>query len=196
MLNGGLGITPAFAFNDAGQAAFWAELIGAGVDASNNQSIWSEGAGDLHLVAQREHAPGAADGVNFAALAQGGEVLPALNTAGQTAFVANLSDGGAGIWATDRTGVLKLIVQTGGSLEVAPGDSRTIYSLGFRTGDMYHTTFDSGLNDLGQVAFLTRFTDGTSGIFVSSAVAVPEPTASVLIGITLFVSFIRFRTHA
>ena len=112
--------------------------------------------------------------------------MPALNSAGQTAFIADLSDGGAGIWATDRTGVLQLIAQRGGSLEVAPGDVRTIDWLAFRTGDIYYTTFDTGLNDLGQVAFWAQFTDGTGGIFVSNAVAVPEPsTFAFAIGVCM-----------
>ena len=34
-----------------------------------------------------------------------------------------------------------------------------------------------GFNDRGQVAFYARFTDGTSGVFVSGAVAIPEPSA-------------------
>jgi hypothetical protein len=37
----------------------------------------------------------------------------------------------------------------------------------------------SGFNDLGQISFVAFFTDGTSGVFVSRAVAVPEPSTLV-----------------
>ena len=52
--------------NDAGRAAFRANLAGSGVDATNNQGIWSEGSGSLALVARTgSAAPGVPDGVNF-----------------------------------------------------------------------------------------------------------------------------------
>ena len=38
----------------------------------------------------------------------------------------------------------------------------------------------SGFNDRGQVAFLATFTDGSSGLFVSNLVAVPEPDTGLL----------------
>ncbi|MEZ6072461.1 MAG: PEP-CTERM sorting domain-containing protein [Pirellulales bacterium] len=46
---------------------------------------------------------------------------------------------------------------------------------------------NSLFNDRGQVAFGATFTDGTSGIFVSNAVAVPEPASLMLfaVGATL-----------
>jgi hypothetical protein len=110
-----------------------------------------------------------------------------LNDAGQIAFQAKLTDGtnsfGIGIWATDRAGVLQLIARTGDLLEVAPGDFRTIGGLLF---GLYEPTGNSdgrgsGFNNLGQLAFWSSFTDGSSGIFVSNAVAVPEPSTILLL---------------
>jgi hypothetical protein len=113
-----------------------------------------------------------------------------LNAAGQTAFNAQLigSDGvsaGSGIWATDRSGVLQLVARRGDLLEVAPGDFRTISLLTFLGDRDSHSTGNSdgrpsAFNNLGQVAFSAIFTDGTSGIFVSNRVAVPEPSTFLL----------------
>ncbi len=36
------------------------------------------------------------------------------------------------------------------------------------------------MNDLGLVSFQASFTDGTSGVFVSTALAVPEPSTWLL----------------
>jgi hypothetical protein len=38
--------------NDAGQTAFRANLVGSGVDSTNNQGVWSEGSGTIALVAR------------------------------------------------------------------------------------------------------------------------------------------------
>ncbi len=43
--------------NNAGQTAFYGFLVGAGVDNTNNQGIWSEGSGSLALVARTEAKP-------------------------------------------------------------------------------------------------------------------------------------------
>ncbi len=185
------GFVPNFTFsppvlNDAGQTAFLAGLTGSGVDSTNNHGIWSEGSGSLTMVARGGMpAPGTPSGVVY------GSVLltPVLNNAGQTAFEAALTGSGvdstnnSGIWATARNGSLQLIVRGGDLLEVAPGDVRTISGLNLVNGfslDSGTGNSDgrpSGFNNLGQLAFQASFTDGTSGVFVSNRVAVPEPLA-------------------
>jgi formylglycine-generating enzyme required for sulfatase activity len=187
--------------NDAGQTAFVAELTGSGVDSTNNSGIWSEGLGSLALVARSgDHAPGTPNGVNFGYI--NGFFLPyVLNDAGQIAFLAPLTGSGIsasndfGIWATNRGGALQLITREGDPLEVAPGDFRTISFLSlFDTGIVDGNTGNSDgrpsvFNNLGQVAFSASFTDGTSGIFVSNRVAVPEPSTLLLLaaGVCAFV---------
>ncbi len=170
--------------NDAGQTAFVANLAGSGVGSTNDQGIWSEGSAGLALVARAgDHAPGTPSDVNYNSFSPTGI---ALNDAGQTAFYGYLTGSGTGIWATDRTGALQLISRTGDPLEVAPGDFRTISSLrfvGFNSGSATGNSDGrpSGFNNLGQVAFYASFTDGSSGIFVSNRVAVPEPSALALV---------------
>ncbi len=72
---------------------------------------------------------------------------------------------------------MQLIARTSDLLELAPGDFRTISFLGFVSGTGNSDGRPSGFNNLGQLAFLASFTDGSSGIFVSNLVAVPEPSA-------------------
>jgi uncharacterized protein YjbI with pentapeptide repeats len=84
---------------------------------------------------------------------------------------------------------LHLIAREGDLLEVAPGDFRTIKDFG-NSGSLYGFYGDtgnsdgrpSGFNNLGQLAFQATFTDGTSGIFVSNRVAIPEPSTLLLLG--------------
>jgi hypothetical protein len=177
--------------NSDGKTAFGATLTGVGVDSGqyslNNQGIWSEGFGSLALVAREgDQAPGTPDGMSFGNF---DSAHPMLNSAGQVAFESffglnGMSDG-RGIWAQDRVGTLRLIINTGGQIEVAPGDFRTVAAL----ESVCCTTADEGhfnpFNELGQLAFRARFTDGSEGIFVSSIAAVPEPTALFLLFVTL-----------
>lgn len=113
------------------------------------------------------------------------------NNAGQAVFGATLTGEGIdntnnlGIWAEDRSGELKLIVRTGDFVQVAPGDNRQIEAFYFWGSYNNHSGLPSGFNDRGELTFLASFADGSQGILVSNAVAVPEPAAIVLLSITL-----------
>lgn len=170
--------------NSASHAAFLAGLNGVGVNTSNDLSIWSEGSGSLSMVAREgTHAPGVPEGVNFGEMSY---VHLVLNSAGQVAFATHLNRngvggvGGYGIWAEDRSGILRLVVVEEDQLEVAPGDYRTVRNIDF----ICCTSSDEGhfnaFNNRGQLAFRADFYDGTSGIFVSSVAAVPEPNPLLL----------------
>jgi hypothetical protein len=159
--------------NDAGQVAFRSYLTGSGVDSTNELGIWSDGSGEMALVARTgSHAPGTAEGVSFFDLH-----FPSLNSAGQTAFRANLTGeevdftNDRGIWATDTSGALQLIVRTGGQLEVTPGDIRTLSDLDFVTATGNGDNRPSAFNNFGQLVFWASFTDGSQGVFVSNSVA-------------------------
>jgi hypothetical protein len=203
--------------NAAGQVAFRAEVS---INSERRASIWLEAPdGNINSVAMsKEDAPDT-DGAQFHSLS-----YPSLNSKGQIAFLGGLvlsprpptdPDGprristdssseptlvsGAndtGIWATDRHGMLRLVVREGELLDVAPGpsiDLRTISLLNFITNTGNEDARPSGFNDLGQLAFYASFTDGSSGVFVSNAVAVPEPTAET-IALSLFF-LLRHRKH-
>jgi len=170
--------------NGAGQTAFRGRLIGLGVNRFNNDGIWSEGGNSLALVAREGNiAPGTSDIFS--------EFLssPVLNDKGQIAFQGELtgtevsSSNDSGIWAQDSSGVLALIVRKGDLFDVDDGpdaDFRTISDLKFLAINENEDVRASSFNNLGQLAFSASFTDGTSGIFVSNLVAIPEPATWVL----------------
>jgi hypothetical protein len=167
--------------NAAGQTAFISTLTGTGINNTNYLGIWSEGSGTLELVARSgSQAPGAPNGVNFESFN-----AIAFNALGQTAFLASITSGEIfardhGIWATDVNGTLRLIAQTGHMLEVAPSDFREINQLAFVGSSGNDDGHRTGFNNLGQLVFVASFTDGSSGVFVSNLVAIPEPAAVTL----------------
>jgi hypothetical protein len=172
--------------NNSDAVAYTVDLDGPG-SAEDGGSIWSTVSGSPSLVMRRGMlAPGTADGVTFSGYQS---LTMTLNERGQTGFAGLLQGPGVsgandfGIWAQDIHGVLQPIVIEGQMLEVAPGDMREIELLLF-----------GEFNDQGETAFAAYFSDGSSGVFVSSAVAVPEPTslALLLLGGLLLLSR-RFR---
>jgi hypothetical protein len=179
--------------NSAGKLAFQAYIDDDAVSFSE-WSIWSEGRGPLSLVArQGQQAPGAPPGVTFVNFGDD----PVINSAGQIAFLGVVQQTGVdrsnhrGIWAEDRAGDLHLIVRVGDQLEVAPNDFRTVRSVGFIGGSGNEDGLPSGFNDLGQLAFYALFADDSEGIFVSNLVAVPEPSTSLLAGLSMMILPLR-----
>nr|WP_146585867.1 choice-of-anchor tandem repeat NxxGxxAF-containing protein [Posidoniimonas polymericola] len=90
----------------------------------------------------------------------------------------------SGIWAENLQGDLQLIAHTGESLDVNPDpaitDERVIERLSPFGNDLFATSSQKYFNDRGQILFTATFTDGTSGVFVSNLVAVPEPAGLAL----------------
>jgi hypothetical protein len=142
--------------------------------------------GDIQLVALRGNAAPGAGGSTFDYIDR-----IALNNSGQAALTAYLNDGRIGIWAQDKLGILHLIAMDGELLEFAPGDMRTI--AGVSALGSYGNNDGSPImfNDRGQIVFSANFTDGTSGVFVSNLVAVPEPSALVLMAMAVASNFVR-----
>jgi hypothetical protein len=141
--------------NDAGQTAFLGFLTGAGVAASNDSGIWSEGGGSgLALVARKgSQAPGTPVGVNF-----NGVSTPVLNGAGQTAFVGKLTGSSvtdtnaAGIWSEGGGSGLAMVARAGSQ---APG---------MATGVNFSFFDTPVLNGAGQTAFRGNLTgEGVTG---------------------------------
>jgi hypothetical protein len=131
--------------NDAGQTAFRSTLNGAGVDATNDLAIWSEGGGSLGLVARTgDQAPGMTSGVLYGSVS-----MARLNDAGQTAFIATLTGSGVdpsndqSVWS-DRSGSLALVSREG---DQAPGTPA-----GVRFGSI-DSPWPLVLNNAGQTAF-------------------------------------------
>jgi hypothetical protein len=178
--------------NDAGKIAFQGELTGNGIDYSstNRTGIWTSVSGSLQLVARAGDPVPGMPGVYFKDIRD----TVALNNAGQIAFAGDVTGTGVDesnrwvIWATDVNGGVHAVVRMGDVLEVAPGDFRTISIVDF-------TTIGRSINNRGQLAFWTIFTDGSHGVFVSDLVAVPEPATSALL-ITGIVAAMLFRSRS
>ncbi len=162
--------------DDAGGVLFSSVLTGDGIDDTNNRGFWSDTFGTLDLVARLgDQAPGLADGTIFTN--HFGRSI--INAAGQVAFVGRFDENGVektGIWAQDRMGILQLVVREGGELEVSPGE--------YLTADGIH--FDFAFGDQGHLAFGANVQGGGPGLFVSSLVAVPEPSTAVLFSSVIY----------
>lgn len=151
--------------------------------------VWREKNGVAELMAVEGGAPqGVGANESFARFDD-----LVLNKRGQVAFRASLVLPGEttaedlsnydSLWATDLAGQLHLIGRVGGELSaeyLGLGFSKTLASLSFTGGSGNEDGLPSGFNERGQVAFYATFTDGSSGVFVSNVVAVPEPTALLL----------------
>jgi hypothetical protein len=160
------------AFDPSGYLAFRSPLAGPGVTVDNNSGLWmADPLGNLHLVAQEgQPAPGTAPGVVFDNLSL---TLPlVVSGSGQTAFMAALRGTGVnagndiGLWADTIDGQLRLIAREGSQFSTGSG-SFSLDSILFG---------DDGLGAKGHIAFVGKRTGSeTFGVYVSSAVAVPEP---------------------
>lgn len=188
-------------FNNRGQLAFASRLDGVGIDRSNDWGIWSGKTGDLKLVARDgEVAPGAVDDARFSIPHD-----PLLNELGQIAFEALLTGDGVtdandgGIWAQDIHGALRLVVREGDQVDLSENpqevDIRTFSRFDLFNGDFGNYASGEGrpsaFNNRGQIAFRAEFTDGTSGIFVSDLIAVPEPISVILVLTGLGMAWIK-----
>jgi hypothetical protein len=173
--------------NASSRVAFLAAVGGDGIDGSNEVGLWSNAMspdGGLRLIARNgDEAPGREPGFVFGVFLE-----PSLNAAGQTAFMATgyrqfegtVLDSAFGVWGQDRDGRLRLVASVGQLLEIEPGDHREIASLLFASATGGEDGKARGFNDAGQIVLRVTFTDGSSGVFVSNALTVPEPTSSLL----------------
>lgn len=119
-----------------------------------------------------------------------------LNDFDQIAFQSTLTGNGvsvglgngSAIFAADSDGSLCLVARTGDLFEVAPGDLRTIQTIGGLTTSGGQDGRAINLNDNGDLVFELDFVGGSSGIFVA---AVPEPSA--FFGMLVLVAGMRIR---
>jgi hypothetical protein len=176
--------------NGSDQAVFTSTLVGPEVSAANDSGLWTGEPGRLRLVAREgDLAPGAEPGQLFGDMRF---TKPSINSRGQVAFAATIIDPefsgpnmygvDAGIWAETGDGMLTLIVRDGDAIEVAPGDVRTVLYVNedFNNGSGNEDGLRSFFNNRGELVFSVTFTDGSSGIFVSNAVAISEPSTFFL----------------
>jgi hypothetical protein len=147
-----------------------------GVEPETNSGIWVEDSQGLHVAALEGNVVPGSFSETFRWFGS-----PQINARNQVAFYAETDTlGNLGVWATDTSHNLHLIAKSGDTIEVAPGDLRTISSVTFQNNTGNDDGRPSGFNDRGQLVFSAIFTDGSQGVFVSNAVAIPEPSSFVL----------------
>ncbi len=123
--------------NGKGQVAFVANLTpnSGGVNADNDNGIWSEGDGSLGLIAREgTQAPGPPAGVKYGGLYP--FARPVINDAGKVAFWSGLQTGAGGveadtnigIWSGDET-ALELVARAGDQIPGAPSGVNFAHSL-------------------------------------------------------------------
>lgn len=168
--------------NGQGEVAFAAQIAGPGVDESNDTGVWVQDVqGQLQLVAREGDVVDGDRTLDDLLALAGGLVL---NNQGQVAFQTT-----QGIWATDVAGLLHNIVHLGDDLPVGSpfSDSLTMetperFGMGRSTGNQ--DGIGSSFNDRGELVFSAYDQFGYGiGVYLSRAVAVPEPAAA---GMLLF----------
>jgi hypothetical protein len=193
--------------NGVGDVTIWGTLSGPNVNAGNDMGIWSQRGDVLTPIAREgDHAPGTTSGVKFGDFLQLGNLYGfQVNNNGQVAFEAPLTGGditianNIGIWATDHSGILRLIARKGDIFDANDDpdveDLRTINSTDLQTRsgggeDGYGNAF----NNSGELVFALSFTDLHQGLFVVSTV--PEPSAMLLVAMLCFYGSARRRCGA
>jgi hypothetical protein len=129
--------------------------------------------GDFSLVAISGNPAPGTGGAFFGTLG----TTPVINAFGDVAFNGNLSDGRTGLWVKEGDAPLRALVVSGTQWELNPGAFRTIQRVDSLAGVLDTGTESgrsTGLNDLRQLSFILRFTDGTSALYVAT---IPEPGA-------------------
>lgn len=189
--------------NAGGEIAFVGSLDGPGVvDVGDHFGIWSSRNGPVgKVVLLGDTAPGL-DNFVFKQIHQSFT----FNRIGQIAIQGLAGPVGGpftqqGIWATDQIGQLQLIASAGTQIDVDNGigvDLRTISTVSMLIPDVSGTGNEDGLasafNEKGQLTFLATFSDGSRGVFVSNAVAVPEPS-SVVPALAVAFAAVLLRSH-
>lgn len=135
-----------FNLNNNGQIAFSGELVGVGIEQSNNTGIWMYefGSGLKQFLREGDTVP-AGDGQY-----SGGFFRLSLNNSGQLGFIGSVNDGGSGysgVWIAAGTG--SGLVEVVRSAEIAP-----------ETGLSFRNFSRSELSDNGKLVFSAELGNG------------------------------------
>lgn len=144
---------------------------GSMVVTTNKHALWVGRSNALAIVARGgQPAPGL-PGVYF----QGFNYF-SVNDLGQVVFQAVLTDNLAGLFATDLSGVARLIAHMGDSVEVAAGDSRIITTSGVTDPVAFFNDrrMGSAFNARGEFIYRLLFTDGTQALMLADVAALPR----------------------
>ena len=184
----------------AGHVTFWAALEDE-AGAYHGTSAWLAlpGGGTTLLARRGDAVTAPLPGGGTAQLAVGRIEHDAMwvNGAGQVVLAAEAlapgeEFGPESLLFAGAGGALHLIARPGSPFEVAPGDVRTVsdVSAGTGGGTGGQDGLPSPFNDAGQFVYRLSFTDGTSGLFLTT---VPEPGTAAVVGLLAAVMTCRRR---
>lgn len=187
-------LTNRFALSGGSEVVYEAAMIGGDAIPNQTRMLLRNAPAQSPLIIARTltPAPGASNQLVFSPYF--GDF--AVNGRGQVALSSGLVDAvtgeltARGIWVEDNHKSLQPVIITGDLIDVDSGpgvdlrqvvDVRDIGTGGNQVG------LSSRFNDLGQVAFVASFADGSQALLVSAS-TVPEPSGSVL-GLLCFAFF-------
>jgi len=143
------------ALNDSGQVAFFGDLTGSSGGNIDNSGIFlGDGTSLVRVAREGDPAP---DGNGFLNGTFRIFYDPALNDAGQAAFLASLNTFRDGIFLGDDTSIIQ-VVREG---QLAPDGNGSFSTLGSRLAPTFS---DIVLNDAGQAAFVGYLFETSSGL--------------------------------
>lgn len=188
----------------SGSMAFQASIAGTPAGTTNLLLTMSTG-GAMNRIARSSNQTNPGDIAIAGGAPLGGDAYftsfssIAVNASGQMAFQALLNGngifGGAGgnnsaIFAYDPSLGICLIARTGDFFEVAPGDFRVISTLGGIVSSGGQDGRTQSLSATGYLSYELEFTDGSSGVFITS---VPATGVLPLLGLAGIASSRRRR---
>lgn len=163
-------------FNDLGEVFFKAELVGTGVNGTNDEAFVRADTNGIELVARLgDHAVGTESNTAFNQL-----LGFSINSVGDVTFSAILggpnvtSSNNRGVWATKPDGSLALMVRSGDKhlfrIGTCAARFETLTYVSLRGSNSPTTGGPMTMNDAGQVALFLGIEDGYNGIYVGQIV--------------------------
>lgn len=160
--------------NNAGKVGFITGLTGSGINNANDAAVYVGTPGNWTLAAREgEQAAGAAPGETY-----GNFIEMGLSRGDDVAMVTLLGGVNRALVA-GPLGMHGLIARRGGTVQVAPGDARTIggslsdFQFGVVTGGSDGRS--RSFSNAGNLAFRARFTNSTEGVFETTLRPVVQP---------------------
>lgn len=192
--------------NQTGAIAFSSRVWGPNIDYTNDDAVFIEEDGSVQLIVKEGDLIHEGSPSFYFGFPKPTSDSAVLNAEGQLAFSGFVKPSPRSgtyyesILAHDKNGELRIVARVGGLLNVSDNpmqpDMREIEDLSFTVDSGNQDGRSTGFNDAGQLAFSAAFTDGTTGVFVSSAPTVPEPAAlSIVAALGLSVPLVRVRSR-
>jgi hypothetical protein len=175
--------------NSSGQVAFRADLIGSGVNSSNDKGIWAtDWTGTLQLIAragqQLEVAPGnfrTISDLNFTSASGNSDGLSSgFNNVGQLVFWARFTDNSEGVFLSNAVAHVPGDFNNDGTVDAAD------YVV-WRTTNGTQAGYDTWRANFGRSLSIVGATGSASASSASVPAIIPEPVSITLVAAGLII---------